>query len=829
MKIIELELHLYERLALNNIRHFKLTLVEIVQLILGTNASGKSSILYELSPLPANKNYYHKGGKKRILYVHNNKLYELISDFSDGQDHYFIVDGENLNTGRTITIQKELVKEHFGVTFETHELMLGLEQFTKMNPGRRREVFTMLCVVDYTYAIKLYKKIQESLRDTTGAMKLAKKRLVHETAHALKEEEVVALRARLAELNKESQSMYMLRNANALSVSDARTVAEGTTKMINDLMQKFRGVRSVLRDRCYITPEEYQEDIDHTRHELSQLEGVYARVSDEFIKASSELGSISGLEDEDVIKIKDEIIASNEKAKEVLALRKRPLEGFNPVLASQSMELVYESLLAVLTDIPADPDGLLTSTALGEVSDKLRDCEMSLGVNKEKLAGFEHREKHLLELANSESISCPQCEHKWRAGYSEVEHSNVKQRIEAGRNVVSSLTKEIQALQEQRDRLVNYSNLYREYMRITRNTPELKPLWDMIVEEDSLRRSPQHTMTLIDLVRADLRIEMQAYVISEKIATDMHRLKMAEYAQSEAVKSKKVRLEELEKEIGMLSARKARIQSQLQDLLVIQRQIKHMYDIGDRMRSAKEELNQASLGIIDAVKNEIIDEALSDTHREIATLSTRIHSIDQHESLIKDLKRSISDHEKAEKAYKALADALSPVDGLIAEGMLGFIRNYVDRMNALIAKVWTYPMRVHDCSTEEESAELNYKFPLTTPNLSKPVPDVANGSSGQQEMIDLAFRVVAAQCLGLDRGPLSLDEFGKTFDESHREAATQVVRQLVEQLSFSQLFMISHYESCYGAFYNAQITVVDKRNITLPANRSINQHTVIES
>src|SRR5690606_14158543 len=164
-----------------------------------------------------------------------------------------------------------------------------------------------------------------------------------------------------------------------------------------------------------------------------------------------------------------------------------------------------------------------------------------------------------------------------------------------------------------------------------------------------------------------------------------------------------------------------------------------------------------------------------------------------------------------------------------AQGMLGFIRNYVGRMNALIAKIWTYPMEVHDCSTEEDSAELNHKFPLTTPNLSEPLPDVANGSSGQQEMVDLAFRIVAAQCVKLDSGPLSLDEFGKTFDESHREAATQVVRQLMDQLSFSQLFMISHYESCYGAFYNAQITVVDKRNITIPANRAYNTFTTIES
>lgn len=827
MKILELELINYERLALNHIRHFKLTLHEIVQLILGTNGSGKSSILYELSPLPADRKAYFKGGKKRILISHNNKTYELISDFSDGQDHYFWVDGENLNPGRTITIQKELVKEHFGVTFETHELILGEESFTGMSSARRREVFTQLCVVDYTYAIKLYQKIQSLMRDDSGTVKNLKKRLATETAASLKEEEVAEMRLRLSELNRESQAMYMLRNANAPTVYDAKTTAEAAAKVIDELMQKFRSVRRTLRDKCFITPEEHQTDIDSYKAELYSIEGVYNRASEEFIKASTEVEQVSGLEGEDVTKLQDDIIAANQKANDLLATRKKPLEGFNPLAASQSMDLVYDSLYAVLTQLPPDPEGRMTSQALTEVGDKLRLLELSLSVNKEKLSGIEHREKHLVDLASAESINCPKCEHSFKLGYTEHEHESIKVRIAGGREHVTKLQREIDELRKQEEELSNYANLYKEYVRITRNTQELKPLWNLIAEDDSLRRSPSHTLTLIELVRSDLRIEMQVEAIREKIKTDMHRLKLAEYAQSEAVKGKKKRLEQLEEEIGRLSRQKVYVQGKLNDLINLQRQVKHMYEIGDRMVQAKEAFSQASVTIIEAVKNEIIDESLASTHREIATLATRVNSIDQHEALVRDLKQQIAAHEKSEKAYKALADALSPVDGLIAEGMLGFIRNFVARMNALIAKVWTYRMTVHDCSTEEDSAELNYKFPVTISDNPKPTPDVANTSKGQQEMLNLAFRVVAAQCLGLDKGPLFLDEFGKAFDEAHREAATTVVRQLMEQLSFSQLFMISHYESCYGSFYNAQLSVIDRKNITLPANKKYNEFTLL--
>ena len=136
-------------------------------------------------------------------------------------------------------------------------------------------------------------------------------------------------------------------------------------------------------------------------------------------------------------------------------------------------------------------------------------------------------------------------------------------------------------------------------------------------------------------------------------------------------------------------------------------------------------------------------------------------------------------------------------------------------------------MEVKDCSLEEDSAELNYKFPVYMAETGDTIPDVSRCSAGMVEMIDLAFRVAASQCLGLDNGPLTLDEFGKTFDEAHREAATRVIAQMMENLSYSQLFMVSHYESSWGAFYKAQVTVVDKRNITLPSGVKYNENTLL--
>jgi ABC-type hemin transport system ATPase subunit len=105
------------------------------------------------------------------------------------------------------------------------------------------------------------------------------------------------------------------------------------------------------------------------------------------------------------------------------------------------------------------------------------------------------------------------------------------------------------------------------------------------------------------------------------------------------------------------------------------------------------------------------------------------------------------------------------------------------------------------------------------------VDDVKNGSSGMQEVVDLAFKVVAMKYLGLGEAPLLLDEFGASFDLEHRTAASNCIKNLMDTQSFSQLYMISHYESGYGSFTNAQTCVLDAKNITVPAK--YNEHVTI--
>ena len=82
MRYITLELKGYKRLSLNQIETIKLTPENKFHWILGTNGSGKSSLIREITPLAATPSNYHKGGYKKVHVEDKGVEYKLTSDFT---------------------------------------------------------------------------------------------------------------------------------------------------------------------------------------------------------------------------------------------------------------------------------------------------------------------------------------------------------------------------------------------------------------------------------------------------------------------------------------------------------------------------------------------------------------------------------------------------------------------------------------------------------------------------------------------------------------------------------------------------------------------------
>jgi FtsZ-binding cell division protein ZapB len=112
-----------------------------------------------------------------------------------------------------------------------------------MSPARRREWFTTLSEVSYDYALGVYAKLREKYRDTSGALKHAKKRLVQEKSKIISSSELDKIKAEVDQIHKELDLLFQNRNAVTRSEEqvkrDIATSQQELQTLLNNLINVY--------------------------------------------------------------------------------------------------------------------------------------------------------------------------------------------------------------------------------------------------------------------------------------------------------------------------------------------------------------------------------------------------------------------------------------------------------------------------------------------------------------------------------------------------------------------------------------------------------------
>jgi hypothetical protein len=224
-----------------------------------------------------------------------------------------------------------------------------------------------------------------------------------------------------------------------------------------------------------------------------------------------------------------------------------------------------------------------------------------------------------------------------------------------------------------------------------------------------------------------------------------------------------------------------------------------------------------------SLKNSIINENISQMNSTLGHIENKLNEKITMENLIKDLTSDVDNLTEDYGHFKLLMEELSPVNGLIAEQLYGNIQCIVSQMNEIISQIWTYDLEILPCGLE--SNDLDYKFPLQVRSANNIADDIADGSTAQIEVVNFAFILVVMLYLDMSNYPLYADELGHSFDEQHRANVMNYVKLLIETKRHSQLFMISHYASSYGAMNQAEVCVLDSSNISTPMTH--NKHVIM--
>ena len=828
MRILSLELYGYRRMRLNQVKRFKITLNQMIQLILGTNGSGKSSLMEELGPLPAISNNYTKDGYKIIELSNNSHHYLLTSKFSPKQEHSFIKNGIELNEGGTITVQKELVKLELGVTGEIHELLIGAEKFHLMSPSRKREWFTELGESNYDYSLKVFGKLRERYRDTQGATKLAKKRLVIESAKLLNEEEEKQYRSEVDEIHRVMTVLLENRNPSLRGmqeISHDHNVAE--TKL-GELANSLLSLQVIRPKGCTVT-----SDID-LEFDIRSMEQAI-RTTEEVIQ--TKVRDFDMLEKSHAIMVK----AGGAGLKE-LEDRVKPIVSQQiAIRAAQQIGIVFQDPEAVisiidtvdpilydlLSNLPENKDRKYSRLSLDkevEFQNKKNDEKKKLEID---YARFHGQKLHLEHHKKEGVVECPNCTHKWIRGYDEDHYQRTLKALEDLEQKIEAVVKEIRSSEERVTFINDYARKYREYLRVVETTKILAPFWEIIESQSKITDAPRDILNMLGLLRTDLGRELEFQALAKEIA-DINELAKS-MQQSEASN-----LEELTKKMTVsqeeLSALTQQLNKLKYDLLQYQAyraQLKTCFAYNEEIKKLSRTVSDLQDTKIEILRNNGINYCIRELQLTLATKEKLLSESNVQKGIVNDLKEQILKLEDDEEALKLLINNLSPTDGLIAEGLFGFIRSFVKQMNTIIKKTWSYPLEVVACGMNEDGGvELDYRFPLIVQTKDNVMPDVSKGSSGMKEVVDLSFKIVAMKYLGLSRAPIYLDEWGKTLDVQHKKSSVEALKSLMEQQSFSQLFMISHDFLQYGALSNMEVCVLDATNVVTPPE--YNHHVIIE-
>lgn len=828
MKLNYIELFKYKRMALNNITLIRITPETKVQTILGTNGSGKSSLLSEMTPLPSSKDNFHKDGYKKISYTHNGKEYFLSSVFHPAQRHSFKIgqDGEELNPGGTVTVQKELVFQHFGIKQHHHDLITGVEKFTTMSPIRRREWLTELCDENYDYALLVYSRAREKQRDISGALKLAKKRLVSEQTKLIHEEDIKRLKDQISALALDIDKIYQIRNDNPKTVQDVLDDKQSIENLIQSYSKEAFKILAVIGKKANFISSEYDECITIKREEIAQIQTKITISNQEYQDLSEYMAQFKTEGGSDGSDLDENMRRHLERRKTLSSAIKTQVPILDANTAIFALESIYEDLMSILVNLPINEEDYYTQS-------KIDSYKQSINSDKEKLFDYEnrinrlaHEKEHYDALENSDSVDCPKCSHKWVVGYSKKKHDELKNIIIKGTEAIQALKKRIeennQKLQEQEDYFDNFSKVFNSF----RSAPVLKPLWEELINSDILKKSPFNAIRMIELYKSDVSRTVEIETINKDVERLGHLIEIRNKANSEDSIKAKTRIDHVEKYLGELNRQLHKAKNELSELIDYRNGIVELEKIQDQLLKLSKEHSNSSLEALEVLRNEIATECLKKLQIELAQKNAILTDAMMQNNIIADIERNIKFYEEQLSIADAVVEALSPTEGLIAEGLLGFIKSYVSKMNILISRIWTYRMEVQDCKdADSESAELDYKFPVIIQSDDNRIPDVSKCSTGQREIIDLSFKIVAMNYLGMSNFPLVLDELGSAMDPEHRFQVVHLINFLIEQCSFSQLFIVSHDYAQYGSLGNMQTCVICPNNIVVPDK--YNEHVVI--
>jgi len=760
------ELHKYNRFSLLDIDTLTFT-PDNTNMILATNGAGKSSLLSESSPMPPDKNDFSIGGYKKVIVRFNNHRFILHSQ--DGK-HSFIIDGgDELNQGHTLKVQLHLIKEHLHVTPFLMSVIIGEKKFTSMSPNERKDLFSEISSVSYDYAFSVFNKSKSRLRDITGALKI-------DTVKLSKIEDSMITKLEYDKLIEKQLLYIKLQNDIRTNITNIEIIEDPKIKL-KQLISLYKRIESISNKNIIDT-----DSIDfNIRESKDKLNIVLENISN--LKEYVEVDKAQL--DSDIIKFSNLVIGL-----ETENVFKEKIEDILSFIDNNHSKLSY-----YVTNYN-DKFTSFKQSDLHSMMDKYKELSKEEDKYKDRLHKLQGEYKVLSDNKTKSDVSCPSCDFVFKVGYSDDNYENVRLNIEDVERRIFKIKELIKPIYERIEEIKLFSTIREDFLfflseynsvymyltngNIETNMNAIRPLLVRLLEIEILNNK------LIELHKEKNNITMEDSIKAKSIS--MQREVLVETANS--IRDNVIRYEKNKKD----AIRTNNILTQREDIIS---------KISSELLSIKPFVESK----IDSVKNKYYKDILNSIDNEMIDISDSIRNYEQTSLLSDTLRNNIVELKNKIVVLKKIVNSLSPNDGIIAKSISGSIGYFLNIANITIKDVWSYPLKIKF----DIGDTLTYKFPIDSADSSK--SDISKSSSGMKEIINLSCIVAVQNVLGV-KLPYYLDEFGSTFDSTHRRNALILLNKLIN--NGNQLFIISHYQDIITPLIDKSSTIVlDANNVDL--------------
>lgn len=826
MFISELVLHRCKRFYLKGIDTLRINPSLKTQIILGTNGSGKSSLLkVGFSVLPGDKDDFEKGGYKYIKVLNNGRVYELRSEYSGKvMSHSFIVwineeDFEELNEGHTGAVQRELVREHFGMTSDLHNVLTGQLKFTDMTPIQRREWITLLSSADFDYVIKLHGRIKRAVRDTNAVIKHLSGRLVSETTKKIDDATFQTLRQQSADVYSKLMKLHQVSRRDGLAPTFAHYERQYHELLsdIDGLLQRTKYLKGSAPGIVKDTDNEAVVQLkDSLKSRVQMLEAALQEVSERHHEIDKQLHDLDEMEGIDPKELAEKISVLLDRKQDLIAKFRLVKDG-NRLPVSEYCFSTINEVMNLLHQVNISDDSYLDRQVYVTKQREMADHQNNMMKGQSRIGELEYRLEH---IRNCKSTQCPNCNHSFKEGVNASEEDEIKASLSKGYSFRTSMQEKIDSIGNWLVEANTVGESLHAIQQIRDRNPDLDELWHLINQNGGYRAG-RALIPLCTQFMGDVRNNMQI----ADLERELHPLREREAALLKMDKSGHLR--EVANSLG------DRVLDLKTHLMDARQSLKEVEQFHARMIEAREisltiemgmtRLNELMDNMTRFVAVEEVESQVKRHQVQLGMLEQSLAEAEVQMGIINDLNRSLEDARSEEEALIQLEKLLSPKDGIIAEQIMVFINTFIAAINDVIAKVWGYNLALDTCNLE--GGELDYKFPIYVHSADNTIPDIKYGSDSQVDIVNQAFILVVYKFLELQQFPLYLDELGRTFDEVHRLNLTLAIKELIDDDTYSQVFFISHSFESQNSYPNSQLVVIDDSHVSL--KRSYNEHVEI--